>query len=270
MQERSAFDIAMLVFAAVAAVAGVIAVLPLFGINLRIFGRPRVPVDQGQLHSGKRAWLALVLVIVSLGLSAGAFYYFFHPLIVERVVEKSVNIPCPDTHIQQQPEAKPLAPAKPPRNRPEMGETKTSPITPQPSQTCPNGICIGGENSGSATVNNFSKPDRHLTEQQKTELSAIIVPGSVKLTVLMTSDGEVQALGDEISQALRLPPEAVSTGLAWSNGIPQGITVQIHDDNQLEQLKNLGRRVGQILGAKGYLNPNIPAGEVRIIIGREP
>ena len=110
MQERSAFDIAMLVFAAVAAVAGVVTVLPLFGFDLRIIGRPKVPLDQGSLRVTKRAWLALVLVIVSLGLSTGAFYYFFHPRIVEKPVEKTVESPCPE---QKTPAVTPVPSAKP-------------------------------------------------------------------------------------------------------------------------------------------------------------
>jgi hypothetical protein len=129
MQERSAFDIAMLVFAAIAAVSGVIAVLPLFGIDLRIIGRPKVPLDQGALRGTKRAWLALVLVLVSLGLSAGAFYYFFHPRVVEKTVEKTVEkpetIPCAE---QKTPVVTPIPGSKPPKK---SAPSEAKSITPQ-------------------------------------------------------------------------------------------------------------------------------------------
>jgi hypothetical protein len=48
---------------------------------------------------------------------------------------------------------------KPPRKKalpPTTQEAKTDDAKTIPSQECPNGICIGGDNNGSATVNNYN------------------------------------------------------------------------------------------------------------------
>jgi hypothetical protein len=151
MQGHSTFDIAMLVFAALAAMAGVVAILPLFGFDLRIIGRPAVPLDQTTPRTTKRAWLALVLVLVSLGLSTGAFYYFFHPRIIEkpeRVVEKSVPTPCPE---QKAPEVTPLPGAKPIKKADHMEANPTGPpIARAPLQPLSGGI--QQSNSGGVNV----------------------------------------------------------------------------------------------------------------------
>jgi hypothetical protein len=41
-------------------------------------------------------------------------------------------------------------------------------------QNCPNGICIGGDNSGTATVYNFTPPARRLSEDQRKLLTACL------------------------------------------------------------------------------------------------
>jgi undecaprenyl pyrophosphate phosphatase UppP len=61
------YDIAMLVFAAIAAIGAVIAVLPLFGVDLRIIGRPKMPIDQSASRPTRKAWVALIVAIVSAG-----------------------------------------------------------------------------------------------------------------------------------------------------------------------------------------------------------
>jgi hypothetical protein len=51
-----------------------------------------MPVDQAT-RTTKRAWVALALVFISLALSAGAFYYFFHPRIEVQTTEKIITAP---------------------------------------------------------------------------------------------------------------------------------------------------------------------------------
>jgi hypothetical protein len=259
------YDFAILAFAAIAAIASVLTVLPLLGFDIRIRGRQTVPPAPTESRRTRKAWFALALALVSLALSAGAFYYFLRPRVVERTVEKPVEklvpAPCPEP---QAPGVKPTPDTNPPRKR------EHAATNPTPSyQSCPNGICIGGENSGTATVNNYGTPDRHLTGQQKADLGNIVVPSSVKLTVLMTADDEVQIYGNEISEVLKIPPTSVTTGMAWNGAPPQGTTVQIRDDQQPQALKDFGLQLAKILGAPGYLNPTIPAGEVRIVVGHQ-
>jgi hypothetical protein len=85
------YDIAILVFAAVAAIAAVVAALPPLGFDLRIIGRPKMPLEGIPYFRARQAWIAIVIAIISLAVSSGAFYYFFHPRTVEKIVEKPVE-----------------------------------------------------------------------------------------------------------------------------------------------------------------------------------
>jgi hypothetical protein len=175
------YDVAMLLFAAIAAIGAVIAVLPLFGFDLRIIGRPKKLTEVVLTRPMRKAWVALVVALLSVGLSAGAFYYFFRPRLVQKIVEKPIDrtVPCP----QQETQMKPLSPAKPPRSSERQKAnvpttTSTAPQQPpQPSQSCPNGICIAGDNSGTATVNNFGPPPIHLDWT----ISDVVPPGPVPI-----------------------------------------------------------------------------------------
>jgi hypothetical protein len=150
------YNIAILVLAVASAIAAVVAVLPSLGFDLRIIGRPKIPLEGIPSFRARQAWIALAIAIVSLVVSVGAFYYFFHPRNVDRIVEKMVPSPCPE---QKSPEVTSIPGAKPLRRggrveaKPITGP-KAGPVEP-PTQNCPNGICVGGELSGTATVNNY-------------------------------------------------------------------------------------------------------------------
>jgi len=142
----------LFIFGLIATIAALLYILEYFGI------KPSAPI-WGLTMPLNRNWklaTMLSLVAISLWLSGAAFYKSRHPKIVERFVEKPVDriVPgdCPkgDSHPATGKDKKPKPTAEP----------KTPPISevpkPQPpSQNCPNGICIGGENSGNPTVNNF-------------------------------------------------------------------------------------------------------------------
>lgn len=83
--------VAELVFAAIAAVAAIVAVLPLLGFDIRIIGRPKMPVEGLPHVRSKQAWIALGIATISLVVSGMAFYYFFRPRVVEKIVEKPVD-----------------------------------------------------------------------------------------------------------------------------------------------------------------------------------
>jgi hypothetical protein len=104
-------EVAMLVLTAIGVAAAIIAALPPLGIDVRIFGRPNMLLEGIPYFRARQAWTAITIAIISLTVSAGAFYYFFHPRIVEKIVEKPVEkiIPqnCPtDKH---QPPAAPIS-----------------------------------------------------------------------------------------------------------------------------------------------------------------
>lgn len=196
MQEHGAFDIAMLVLAAIAAVTGALTVLPLLGIDIRIFGRTKVPSAQGKPRIAKRVWLALTLAIVSLGLSAGAFYYFFRPRTFYKTVteEKRVPEPCP----QAAPEVKPIPKTIQPKHPKLSLAEPTTPDSrvPVPSQNCPNGICNGGDNNGTQTVNNYGTTERRISEDQKKSLIPILKQYPSEVSVVLTNTGNRNLAND--------------------------------------------------------------------------
>jgi hypothetical protein len=161
--EASGMAVITLIIAAIAALANVIKTLPELGINIRIFGRTQVPLENTpQRH---KAWGSILLSLASLVLCAGAFYYFFRPRIVEkivekpvdRIVEKVVQTECP----KQEPSTSPHSIAK----RDSEPPTTTAPPVQPPSTTinAPNGIGISGGNVENPTVNNFAPPEPHIT-----------------------------------------------------------------------------------------------------------
>jgi hypothetical protein len=65
-------------------------------------------------------------------------------------------------------------------------------------QKCPNGICIGGDNRGTATVNNYERPARGLSDDQKTLLRECLglKPGKFSIMAL-TGDAEAYSYAQE-------------------------------------------------------------------------
>jgi hypothetical protein len=155
-------EIAMLILAAIAAVAGVITALPPLGVDIGIFGRPHMPLEGIPHFRARQARIAIVVALISLGISAGAFYYFFRPRVVEkiiekpvdRIVEKSVPAPCP--------------PAKTNGAK----ANKSTITTPTYAVQNPTGSIVnqGSPNLGTQTVNNGPVP-RHLSDITKEELA---------------------------------------------------------------------------------------------------
>src|SRR5216684_365299 len=100
-------EIAILICALVTTVAAVVALAPVFGLDLRIWGRSTLPAEVSAIPADRKkpkgVRLALSLSILSVCMSAFAAYHFFNPRILEkiiekpidRVVEKQVPVPCP-------------------------------------------------------------------------------------------------------------------------------------------------------------------------------
>jgi hypothetical protein len=107
-------EVAMLVLTAVGVAAAIIAALPPLGFDLRIFGRPNMPLEGIPRFRARQAWVAIVIAAISLGVSVTAFYYFFRPRIVEKPVEKIVEKVVPqDCPVNQPKPAKHIAATKP-------------------------------------------------------------------------------------------------------------------------------------------------------------
>ena len=148
-------EIAMLVLTAIGVAAAIIAALPPLGFDVRIFGRPNMPLEGIPYFRARQAWRALVVALISLGVSVGAFYYFFRPRVVEKIVEKPVEKIVERVVPQKCPTSQ-----SPPKATSRGKSISQTPISPQatPSQNCPNGICNSGSNLGTQSVNNFGPP----------------------------------------------------------------------------------------------------------------
>lgn len=137
-------EITILVCTLIATVAAVIALLPLFGFDLKVWGRGTERYTPPNNRKPKWRWVALGSAILSVGLSSFAAYRFSRPRIVEKTVERAVE------RIVEKPVAAPCPAKETKRPRAHPPETV--------SQTCSNGICNAGDNNGTQTVINHELP----------------------------------------------------------------------------------------------------------------
>jgi hypothetical protein len=270
------YAIVILVPAAVSAIAAVTAVLPSLGFDLRIIGRPNMPLEGMPAFRARQAWIALGIAVISLGVSAGAFYYFFRPRIVEKpvekIIEKAVPTACPE---QKAPEAKPIPGAKPLKKSEHVeANPATVPKVGTPSQNCPNGICVGGENSGTATVNNYAPPARHLSPDQVAGLEEVAKNFPAHVVVLAVPEHEPMDYAEEIRQTLLKfgKTEELNRGLSWAV-IPKGLLVAINpkDDSAADAANLLQVKMTELgLAPARTVSANAKPSQVLIIVGVGP
>jgi hypothetical protein len=210
---------------------------------------------------------------LSLGLSVYAYYRSLRPKIVERIVEKPVEkivekiVPtqCPKPSTPVKPG---VVPSKPP-----------SAVAPS-SQNCPNGVCIGGENSGTATVNNFAPPERHLTPSQVLALNtlAISLPDDAIhwFTVESINVPESITFGDEIQRIFKSHGKTDAGVVIWLSShppFPVGVVVAIKNDKS--EHFQAAQKIADSIAAMGLPKPSFVSGsglrpeQVKIIIGTQ-
>jgi hypothetical protein len=109
---------------------------------------------------------AIYVLILGGFVFAGYGFYLANrrPKTVEKIVEKQVPV---EKVIQQEcpspPPVKPRAAKPVAKNSPLPAQQPAENTKPQePTQSCPNGICIGGNNSGNPTVINTKIPLPHV------------------------------------------------------------------------------------------------------------
>ena len=151
---------------------------------------------------------------------------------------------APLTDEKVRPQAKSPAPA--PKAPP------TNPTPQQPAQNCPNGICIGGDNSGSAIVNNYGPPKLALTEANQKLLVVALKPLSgmtIRIFVHNAND-DLVTLRDQLVAAFRrdnitLDP---SSGEGMSFGPPPpGVSLEVGEQNKdSEQVYALARALQKV------------------------
>jgi hypothetical protein len=135
--EVSDMAVIALIIAAIAALANVVKTLPELGINIRIFGRDKVPLANAPRR--QKAWIGVALSLASLALCGGAFYYFFRPRVVDKIIEKPV-----DRIVEKVVEKDCPKSTTPSVNKPKRSST-TAPAPsvplPTPTQECQGGNC---------------------------------------------------------------------------------------------------------------------------------
>jgi hypothetical protein len=128
--------------------------------------------------------------------------------------QSSAPPPAPSVS-QSQPQT--AEPTKPTKHHPKAAATPVEPKVPAPSQNnsgginsqgsqnCPNGICIGGDNSGNPTVtNNFAPPQRRLTPDQHNGLASCLhrAAASSVFIAYAQHNFEAQTYSDDFVSAL--------------------------------------------------------------------
>ncbi len=124
-------EIAILVLTAIGVAAALITALPPLGIDIRVFGRPNMPLEGIPYFRARQAWIAIIVAAISLGVSVGAFYYFFRPRVVEKIVEKPVDRIVEKVVQRDCPKTEPVSKSK------HLGGPNQDPKTTRPlSQEC--------------------------------------------------------------------------------------------------------------------------------------
>jgi hypothetical protein len=231
-------------------------------------------VSRSWTQKGKLRWVALIVAVLSLCLSSGAFYYFFRPRTVEkvvekpidRIVEKNVPIPCPEK----------------PKDAEKHVGLKASPLKSPPSvtQTCTGSICNGGANSGTQTVNNFVPPQRQLTPQQVTALNSLAdsLPDDAKswFTVDSLNVPECIQYGDAIQKIFKQHDKTVADVVIWLAArppLPKGIVVAV--TSKTDEHFSYAQNIVNVLASNGFPNVSfspmngLPAGHIKIVIGEQ-
>jgi len=256
--------------------------------DLRIIGRPKVPLDTERPRITKRAWLALALVLVSLGLSAGAFYYFFRPRIMEKIVEKP---------IERIVEKEKLVPSECPklssREPSKSGQKKQSP--PAASGQSPITLDCGGGNcaqtsgqTGGLTVGqlNVGSVARNLSKADRDQLTGSLAGFHSKVEIhALAASADAYQYAEQIRQALKAAsvnvtpnvylgviPGSIVYGVRadfHGESRPQGGQMLIEKDSQVGILL-LALRAGHVVSGGVFTDPAIHEDTIKLIVGFNP
>jgi hypothetical protein len=174
------YDIAILVFAAIAAIAAVVAALPPLGFDLRIIGRPKMPLEGIPYFRARQAWIAIGIAVISLAVSMGAFYYFFRPRIVEKIVEKPVEKIVEKVVPKECPQASNTTAAPPKKHGGNSSVLIPPGTTINATTNAPNSAAVG-VNTGTVNVN--PDPTKAVTTYFLNGEARISKPGSTTGTL---------------------------------------------------------------------------------------
>ncbi len=155
--------------------------------------------------------------------------------------------------------------------------------TPNPSISAPYGIAISGGNVTNPTVNNFSRPQRHLSQEQKAQLIALLAPYKdtpFSGIYALGQDAEGNVYAQEFFQVFKAAGWNVGLMVGQNFGmtvddpahpIPEGLWIIVNADEKdsppaaANSLYKILRTAG--LNPKGMSEKNLPKGTVQLLIG---
>lgn len=208
----------------------------------------------------KPKWLIPVLVIFAFVLLATPILAITYSVRSEGPTPHSPELPSPPFFAYLKTPPKPMV--QPPK--------------PQIVAIAPNGIANAAPNSGTQSVmNNFERPYRHLTDDQKTKLQSLVdsLPAdSGFVHIEMVNDPETIKYGNEIAALFKPKTGGSSVGLSYPQGTPEGVYVAVSSPQ--DQRFSLAQQI-----ASAFLSAQIPVvfckadkppGEILILIGVRP
>jgi hypothetical protein len=279
--EQSVFNIVILVCTVLGLLIAAIGLLPQLGFDLRIHGRSGTDPEASVAKPGGKPWIGVGLLVISLCLSGGAFYYFFRPRIQERTIEKPVEkiverlIPQDCPKVISQPKVRATPPAS------QLGATKN---------IAPNGFAISGGKVDNPTVNNFGPTPRRLSDQTKSQLISCLKnnPGLFSIAALGGNSEAYKFASDwrEVLISSRWQIKHTDTpiqmvmigGMMWS-GMRSSIHNSSSSDTDLQIIGGSPERtfsdcvIGRTdIPGGGSIIPyrDVASGEVDIIISDQP
>jgi len=130
-------------------------------------------------------------------------------------------------------------------------------------QNCPNGICIGGDNNGSATVtNNYATPpDLKMSQTEETQVAETLGDALIgkKISIWLNQPTEkTRDFAAKLKQALESGGATMNDAGSY---IPPGGAI-IHDGISFVSVPKkdlaIANRIAQALGAAGVIKANVP------------
>ncbi len=217
----------------------------------------------------------LVLVVAAVGMSGYGFYRSSRPKIVERIIDKPVSVPCPESSKELEPEKPRTAPRPKLQTSQQQVGGKDNVQQAGAISQGPGSIAQVGSNNQASIVS--GPPDRTLTASQEGAIAEVAkgIPAQIRIVVEHPTDYESSEYGKVIHDALA-EFRSADLGTALSYGgqpPPVGLYVLAHTDDSnvmpyANQLYDAMKKVG--IPCEAYQVDFVPAGTLRISVGVKP
>jgi hypothetical protein len=196
-----------------------------------------------------RVWVSLFIAAMAIFVFWGSLKWIQGRAVAEAKINHTNPAPIPDAQQATRttdPKLLPPADAQPPKS--ESHRKKLQLMVPAPSlstavpplvtptQNCPNGICMGGDNNGTATVNNYAPPQRKLTKEERDKFVSDLrrsCPFEVAVRAI-PGNAESMEYADQISAAIKDAGCTLKRAKFLIDTSPSyGVWLTIHDKDKI-------------------------------------